>query len=157
MPLVEVDEIMPAPVHMVWAVVNDVEAYPGLMEHVLSLKVLERGPNYRHTAWEVDLRGCIMHWVEREEIDAARYRIDYHQIEGDLAEFDGYWQLEPLTDATCRAVLSVRFDIGIPMLSEMINPIAERAIRDNSLKMLMSIASEAASESARKASLQEAS
>ncbi|MGA7732799.1 MAG: aromatase/cyclase [Chloroflexia bacterium] len=154
MPLVEVDEIMQAPVDMVWEVVNDVEAYPRLMEHVRSLKVLEHGPNYRHLAWEVDLKGCVMSWVEREEIDHERYRIDYRQIEGDLAEFEGYWQLEPLTADTCRATLAVQFDIGIPMLSEMINPIAERAIRDNSLKMLHSLGSEAASEAEREASVQ---
>jgi hypothetical protein len=39
--------------------------------------------------------------------------------------------------------LSVYFDIGIPMLSEMLNPVAERAVRDNSRNMLLSIASEA--------------
>jgi hypothetical protein len=41
-------------------------------------------------------------------------------------------------------VLSVRFDIGIPMLSEMINPVAERAIKENSRLMLASLSSEAA-------------
>jgi ribosome-associated toxin RatA of RatAB toxin-antitoxin module len=157
MPFVEVDEIMPASVDKVWEVVNDVEAYPRLMEHVRSLEVRERGPNYRHTAWEVDLKGCVMNWVEREDIDAERYHIDYHQIEGDLEQFEGYWQLEPLTPDTCRAVLTVQFNIGIPMLDEMLNPIAERAIRESSLKMLRSLGSEAASDAERKLSVQEVS
>ncbi len=143
MPLVEVSEVIAAPIDRVWDVVNDVESYPRLMEHVRSLSVLERAPDYRLTSWEVDLKGCVMRWVEREEIDRSRYRIDYRLVEGDLGEFTGYWQLEALTDTTSRATVSVRFEIGIPMLADMLNPVAERAIRDNSQQMLMSVASEA--------------
>jgi coenzyme Q-binding protein COQ10 len=108
--------------------------------------VRERQPTYRLTAWEVEMMGCLMHWVEREDIDPGRYRIDYRQIEGDLATFDGFWQLEPLTDATCRVTLAVQFEIGVPMLSEMINPVAERAVHDSSRKMLLALAAEAAPE-----------
>jgi coenzyme Q-binding protein COQ10 len=146
MPNVEVVEVVPAPVDRVWDVVNDVESYPRLMEHVRSLEVRERQPTYRLTAWEVEMMGCLMHWVEREDIDPGRYRIDYRQIEGDLATFDGFWQLEPLTDATCRVTLAVQFEIGVPMLSEMINPVAERAVHDSSRKMLLALAAEAAPE-----------
>src|SRR5438128_1651599 len=118
MPLVEVDEIMPAPVEKIWELINDVDAYPRLMEHVRSLEVLETGPNYRKLAWEVELKGCIMRWTEHEHSDPERYRIEYRQAEGDLAEFSGYWQLYPLTDDSCKAVMTVNFDMGMPMLSD---------------------------------------
>jgi coenzyme Q-binding protein COQ10 len=146
--LVEVTEVTPLPIEQVWNVVNDVESYPRLMDHVRSLEVLERGPNFRVTAWEVDLKGCVMRWVEREEIDPERYRIEYRQTKGDLAVFEGYWQLQQLPDQTCQTMLSVQFDIGIPMLSEMLNPIAERTIRDNSQKMLNSLAAHAVQQAA---------
>jgi len=143
MPLVEVAEVIPAPVQRVWDVVNDVESYPRLMEHVQTLQVLERGPAYRLTEWVCDLKGCVMRWVEREEFDRENYRVEYHQLEGDLAAFEGFWQLEALSESATRVTLSVLFDIGIPMLSEMLNPVAERAVRDNSRNMLLSISSEA--------------
>src|SRR6476660_7930886 len=76
MPLVEVAEIIPAPVERVWDVVNDVESYPRLMEHVQTLQVLERGPAYRLTEWVCDLKGCVMRWVEREEFDRENYRVE---------------------------------------------------------------------------------
>jgi coenzyme Q-binding protein COQ10 len=144
MPLVEVDEVMPAPVQRVWDVVNDVLSYPRLMDHVKSVEVREQGSNYRLTVWVVDLKGCRMRWVEREEVNHERHRIEYRQLEGDMATFEGFWQLEALTADSTRVILSVQFDIGIPMLSEMLNPVAERAIRDNSRRMLMSLGSEAA-------------
>jgi ribosome-associated toxin RatA of RatAB toxin-antitoxin module len=147
---VEVSESTPLPIEQVWDVINDVESYPLLMEHVRSLEVLERGPHHRVTSWEVDLKGCIMRWVEREEIDPTRYRIEYRQVKGDLAVFEGYWQLERMEDQTSRAILLVRFDIGIPMLSDMLNPVAERTIRESSQKMLMSLAEHAVREAAKK-------
>jgi len=144
MPLVEVEKVMPAPVERVWELIVDVEAYPQLMQHVRSVEVLESEPNYRKLAWEVELKGCVMRWSEHEDSDAERYRIDYRQAEGDLAEFSGFWQLYPLTDDSCRVVMAVNFDIGMPTLSEMLDPVAEQAIRENSLSMLQSIASHAA-------------
>jgi ribosome-associated toxin RatA of RatAB toxin-antitoxin module len=141
MPLVEVTEIMPAPVQRLWDVIGNVEAYPNLMSHVRSLKVLEAGPGYRITAWEVDCKGFIMRWTEREESDRERLRIDYRQIEGDMSLFEGFWQLRALGADVSEVTLSVQFEIGVPMLSEMLDPFAERAIRENSRKMLESIAS----------------
>ncbi|HEV7673715.1 MAG TPA: SRPBCC family protein [Candidatus Angelobacter sp.] len=145
MPLVEVNAVMPASVERVWGVMNDVEAYPRIMNHVRSVKVLEHGSNYRRTAWEMELKGCALRWTEREEIDAEHHRIEYQSIEGDMAQFEGFWRLDPLSDGTCRATLSVLFDIGIPLMSDMLNPVAERAIRESSLLMLTSIGAYAAS------------
>jgi coenzyme Q-binding protein COQ10 len=143
MPLVEVTEIVDAPVQRLWDAVNDVESYPRLMEHVRSVEVRECGLNYKLLAWEVELQGCIMRWTERAEAYPERFRIDYRQVEGNMAEFEGYWQLQPLTDDTSQVLLSIKFEIGIPMLSEMLNPIAERAVRENSLQMLRSLSAEA--------------
>jgi ribosome-associated toxin RatA of RatAB toxin-antitoxin module len=140
MPLVEVEHLIGAPGSQVWDLVNDVESYPRWMDHVRAVAVQERGEDYRVTAWEIDCKGFIMRWVEREEIDRERYRINYRQVTGDLAEWRGHWQIESLTAKRSKVTLSVLFDIGIPMLSEMLNPVAERAIQDNSRRMLTAIA-----------------
>lgn len=143
MPLIEVEEHVPAPVEAVWEAVNDIEAYPRLMDHVRSVEVLERGPTYRVASWEVDIKGCAMRWVEREDIDSEHFHIDYRQVEGDVAQFEGTWQLEAVTSESTRAILTVQFRIGIPALSEMLDPIAESAIRENSREMLTSLAAHA--------------
>src|SRR5262245_14406230 len=111
MPLVEVSEVIAAPAERVWDVVKDVSAYPRLMEHVRFANVVESGPRHRLLEMEVVLKGCIMRWIEREEIDAARRRIDYRMIEGDLATFEGFWQIDPVTADSSRMTVSVLFDI----------------------------------------------
>lgn len=155
MPLVEVEELAAAPVERVWELLNDVEAHARLMDHVRSVEVLERGPDHRLTAWEVDVKGCAMRWVEHEAIDPARHRVDYYQVKGDMAVFEGHWQVEALSDHTSKVTFSVRFDLGLPMLSPMIDPVAERAIQENARQMVAALgAAQAANDagSARRAS-----
>jgi ribosome-associated toxin RatA of RatAB toxin-antitoxin module len=143
MPLVEVTEVMSAPIDRIWEVINDLESYPRLMDHVRDLKVLEHSPTHRLAEWQIDLKGCVMRWTEREDIDRANYRIDYRALDGDLADFEGFWQLEAVSETSTRVMHTVRFEIGIPMLSQILNPVAERAIRDNTQKMLASLGSQA--------------
>lgn len=139
MPLVEVNERLHVPAARVWDLVRDVEAYPRLMEPVRSLKVLDEGPNWVVTAWEVELKGSILKWTEHEERDDERRRLTYRQIEGDLDQFDGYWQVTELSPELTEAVLVVRFEIGIPILRDMLDPVAGKAIRENSRLMLRSL------------------
>ena len=139
MPVVEVHQRLFAPLEQVWTLICDPLSYPRLMEPVLSLSVLEQGPEWAITAWEVLLKGSILKWTERDDWDSSHHRFKYHQIDGDLETFEGFWKLEEPCQGVTDTVLSVHFEIGIPILSEMLDPVAERAIRDNSRKMLMSL------------------
>jgi ribosome-associated toxin RatA of RatAB toxin-antitoxin module len=136
---VEVRERLAAPLPAVWDLICDVESYPKFMPSVRSTTVLDNGEDWTVTMWEVELRGSVMKWIEREERDHARHHLAYHQVEGDLRQFQGYWQLHPVAPAVTDAILLVRFEIGIPMLAEILDPVAEQAIRDNSRRMLRSL------------------
>ncbi|MCO5060340.1 MAG: hypothetical protein M9905_21190, partial [Rhizobiaceae bacterium] len=64
--------------------------------------------------------------------------IEFEQIDGDLEVWKGKWEL--LRDGdNLSAALTVDFDIGIPSLSEILDPIGERAIRANCRQMLDAI------------------
>lgn len=139
MPSVEVRETIAASVSRVWDLLLGVESYPDFMGPVRSIEILEEGDDWAVTSWEVELKGSVLKWTEREHRDPAGRRITYKQIDGDLEELDGFWQLRELSADSTEVLLSVRFEIGIPMLREMLNPVAERAIRDNSRKMLQSL------------------
>src|SRR3712207_1208078 len=102
------------------------------MDAVRSIKVLERGPDHRLLAWGVELEGCMMRWVDREKLDIEHWRIEYCQVEGDLARFEGYWQLERDSDTGAQTTLVALFDMGMPKLSDMVEPIVECPTRDNS-------------------------
>jgi ribosome-associated toxin RatA of RatAB toxin-antitoxin module len=124
----------------VWARVCDVEAYPQFMESVVETRVVERDGGESTVEWTVLLKGSVLRWTERERRIDERHRIEYWQLDGDLARFEGSWQLWDTGGGMTEAVLEVTFEIGIPMLADMLNPVAARAIEQNSRTMLLSLA-----------------
>ncbi|MEU3708550.1 type II toxin-antitoxin system RatA family toxin [Streptomyces catenulae] len=140
MPRVAVELHIAAPPDRSWEAVVDVESYPACMDSVRSLTVVEqRGPRERTTAWSVLLKGSVLEWTEDERIDEAARRFDFHQVSGDLAHFVGHWAIRPAEDGGSLVSLHVEFDIGIPLLAEMLNPVAATALRENAEQMLTAL------------------
>ena len=140
MPKVNIDLDIRAPIERVWDSVMDVESYAASMENVRSVRLVESGEDgVRRAAWSVLLKGSILEWEEEEQLDHDAYRVVFKQVRGDLEFFDGYWTLEELGAAETRAHFEVEFEIGIPMLAEMLNPVAERALEESGMEMLRGI------------------
>ncbi|UCM90115.1 type II toxin-antitoxin system RatA family toxin [Streptomyces marincola] len=137
MPRVEVDLPITVPPDAAWAAVVDVESYPACMTSVETVTVVAR-PDERHrtTAWSVRLEGSVLRWTEDEVIDPGARRFDFHQVSGDLGAFAGHWGVRALPDGGSLVSLHVDFDIGIPLLADMLNPVAADALRDNAAQML---------------------
>jgi|SRR5580658_1082591 ribosome-associated toxin RatA of RatAB toxin-antitoxin module len=136
MPHVRVELAIEADIDIVWKTVCAVEYYPEYMANVRTVTILRHDDTVRATAWSVLLKGSILEWTEEERIDDDRRRIEFGQIDGDLDRFDGYWQVSPGTDGATEVVLDIDFEIGLPLLAQMLDPVASRALRDNSEQML---------------------
>ena len=123
----------------VWAAVLDLEAFTPALDDVRRIEVLSRDGDVRITAWSVLLKGSVMEWVERETIDAPARRMSFEQVEGDLAHLEGYWEVLPEGAGGSRVRLHVEFDLGVPLLEEMLNPVAARALHDNARSMIVQL------------------
>jgi coenzyme Q-binding protein COQ10 len=137
LPRVEVEQVLPADPAHVYQVLRDMERFPDFMKSVESITVRERGDDYTVTEWVARLQGARFRWVERDTF--LPERIVYRQVEGDLKTFEGEWRLEPDGNGT-RVTLVTDFEFGIPMLSQLLNPVAKVAIRENARAMLDAIA-----------------
>ncbi|MFK0190851.1 type II toxin-antitoxin system RatA family toxin [Kitasatospora sp. NPDC090308] len=137
MPHVEVELPVAAAPEDAWPVVVDVLGYPDCMESVDSVELVEQ-PDERHrtTAWSVRLKGSVLRWTEAEVIDHAARRFDFEQASGDLGAFTGHWSVSPAPGGGSTVALHVDFDIGIPLLAEMLNPVAADALRESAAQML---------------------
>ncbi|ARZ72340.1 SRPBCC family protein [Streptomyces sp. HU2014] len=140
MPHVEVKLPIKAPAADAWKAVTRLEDYAAYMENVESVTVLgETAAGTRTSEWSVLLKGSVLEWVEEDELDEDKRVMTFTQVSGDLDEFKGYWQVEDRGDGTAVVVFSVDFEIGIPLLADMLNPVATRALRENSEHMLSAI------------------
>jgi ribosome-associated toxin RatA of RatAB toxin-antitoxin module len=139
MPNVDVDVVIRAPADVVWSTINDLASYPKFMANVQSVEVTSEDGADRVSKWSVLLKGSLLEWTEREHVDVERLRITFDQVDGDLNVFQGFWAVEAVSPETTSVVLSVEFEIGIPLLADMLNPVAGRALRENSEHMLREI------------------
>jgi ribosome-associated toxin RatA of RatAB toxin-antitoxin module len=140
MPEVSLEIAIEAPLQKVWETVIDVEGYPEMMDHVRSVRLVgQPGGRVRRAEWSVLLQGSILEWLEEDHLDPEAGTISFRQVSGDLEFFDGGWRLSPDGAARTIVAFEVAFDIGIPSLANMLNPVAERALRENCTKMLEAI------------------
>jgi polyketide cyclase/dehydrase/lipid transport protein len=110
--------------------IADFARFPALADDVRSVHVHPvPAPGLpRNTDWEVNFRRGVMRWNEWEHIRADRLRIEFGQIDGDFAEFHGFWWIEPAA-AGCDVHFGVTYDFGIESLAGLMDPIAERVIK----------------------------
>ena len=128
----------------VWRQVTAVGDFPDLMESVRVVEELsvQGDPDTVVEAvvgWEVELDGAVLRWVEREVRDAQARTVRFSQISGDLTRFEGEWRIAPHPDGGTDSRLEIDFEIGFPMLREVLDPYATRLILDNSTSMLLAL------------------
>ncbi|MFJ9739223.1 type II toxin-antitoxin system RatA family toxin [Streptomyces sp. NPDC101166] len=111
----------------VWKVLRDIEAFPGFMEGVNEVTVTGEDGDRRSSSWIVELKGSEMEWDQEDVLDPMRRRWEFRQTEGDLAHYEGYWQIHE-DEAGTALELNVEFDIGLPMVEEMIHPAVAKAL-----------------------------
>lgn len=114
----------------VFALISDFEAYPRHTDAVREVVVTSRADGAVDSEWSVNFRSGVLYWSERDDVDAAARRITFEQTDGDFESFAGEWSVEQTgTDVTVR--FEARFDLGMPSLAAIIDPIAEQALTDN--------------------------
>lgn len=144
MPDVALEMDVRAAAQRVWDAVVDIERYPESMANVRWARILEwDGEDSRRCKWSVTLKGSILEWEERERLDHDALRLDFEQLTGDMERFDGAWELKSLEEELTNVRLTVSFEIGIPLLADMLNPVAQRSLRENCREMLLGVEREA--------------
>lgn len=137
MPEVDLDLDIQTSIATVWEAVLDIERYPELMTNVVSVKIEEwETPTTRRSQWAMIIKGATLVWRDREFIDHDEHTVNFTQVSGDLERFEGAWELTAKEAELTRVRLTISFEIGIPLLAGMLNPVAQRALYGNAREML---------------------
>lgn len=127
----------------VYELAKDMPAFADYMQDVRSITVVERGENYAVTEWDVDVMGRSLRWTERDEFDDDSRVIRYRQTAGELSRFEGEWRFEEAGDGV-QVRLLVDFELGIPMLGALLNPVLAKAVEENTDQLLRALRDRAA-------------
>ena len=111
----------------VFAAVTDVEAFPAFCSDVREVRV-DVADGVRRSAWKVHFRGGTLEWLEQDELDLIARTMTFRRIEGDFKEFHGSWRVQD-RGPDCAVDFDVTFDLGIPALRTVLEPLAAKNLR----------------------------
>ncbi|MDQ3470453.1 MAG: hypothetical protein M3487_11910 [Actinomycetota bacterium] len=80
-------------------------------------------------------------WTEEDQLDRTAGTITFSQVDGDFEEFAGSWSVRP-RDEGAEVSFHAEFDLGITSLRSIIEPIAERSLRENVELILLGVLGE---------------
>lgn len=135
MPQLEVTVEIHADPTQIYDLLKKMEEYPSFMEHLQTVKILEQGDGWTITKWQTCVVGQKWQWTELDQFDDQKLRIEYKQKSGDLKEFEGFWQVNRLPQGS-EVKLVTNFDLGVPVMAELLNPVLHQVLKSNCLSML---------------------
>ncbi len=139
MPKIIVSVKIQKPKEEVYQLIKNFEDFPNFMQDVKSLKVIKRlSDNKILTAWNIEVDGAPIDWTEEDYFDEANFRIEFSMNEGSYNEYQGFWLLQGLHNAT-KLTLEANFDWGIPVLEKFIGKTLEDKARRSLLGMAQAI------------------
>ncbi|WP_457062173.1 SRPBCC family protein [Mycobacteroides abscessus] len=111
------------------------EEYPQYVEDISSITVRQDDPSAlvpetTYSDWEVIFRNGLLRWTEVDYHNPADRSIAFEQLSGDFEIFRGRWLVEPSPTGS-RVSFEVTFDFGIPSLAGVLEPIAERVLKES--------------------------
>jgi len=119
----------------VYATLANFELYPTLCDAVQKVVVTEASGNVTVSQWEVTFRAGLLRWTEEDTFDPGTLTIEFRQLEGDIAVFDGSWRCVEAAPGS-EVLFSARLDLGIPSLADALEPIAVRTLIANIISIV---------------------
>lgn len=116
--------------HGMYSAICSFEDYPEYSTTVREVVVTQQPGSNPVSDWTVDFRQGILCWTEEDTLIPEEMRVQFHQLSGDMDQFRGGWVVKEFHEGyTVHFYAEV--DLGIPSLSEMLEPIAAAALREN--------------------------
>jgi len=108
-----------------FALVNDIEAYPDYMEGCQSAQILQRGEGWVEARLTLGLVGQRQSFVTRNRLYPPS-RMTLELVEGPFKHFAGLWQFTPLGEQGCKLSLQLDFALQNPLLAMLAGKFFEK-------------------------------
>lgn len=119
----------------VYAKLADFAGYADYSPAVRSVVVTHSDDGRSFSDWEVSFREGILRWKEEDILLPDDHTLRFIQVEGDIDYFAGAWSVTA-TDDGSMVCFDCTFDMGIPGLNDILEPIAAQALHDNAMSII---------------------
>jgi ribosome-associated toxin RatA of RatAB toxin-antitoxin module len=111
--------------------IRDFRSYAELTDTVQEVLVQPEPDGSEVSEWTVRFRNGLMRWRERDVFSPETLSITFEQLSGDFQTFEGRWTCTADADGGTVITFEASFDLGIPTLADILDPVAESTLRDN--------------------------
>ena len=116
----------------------DMESYSDYMEDVINVEVKPHSANESLVNWETKVEDAEFSWKQINHYDKKSRSVSFKLVEGDFDMLEGEWQImEDMSKYFLR--LKLQYNIGLPVIEDVLGPILKEKMKTNSLNMLTSL------------------
>jgi ribosome-associated toxin RatA of RatAB toxin-antitoxin module len=108
-----------------YALVQDIEAYPEFLPWCRAARVRERSPQRTVATLTVGVRGLRQSFTT-ENIDRAGEAIDMKLLEGPFRRFAAHWRFKPLGRHAARIEFSVSYEFASRLVARALEPLFDQ-------------------------------
>ena len=102
--------LLPYPAPGLFALVNDIEAYPGYMDGCVGAEILRREGNLVDARLDLS-KGGVSRSLSTRNRSEGHHTIALELLEGPFDSFSGRWQFLALGDTACKVSLELEFKL----------------------------------------------
>ena len=122
MALVEKSVLIEYSAAQMYALVDDVAAYPQFLPWCGGAEVLGRDGNVTRAAITIDFRGIRQRFSTENRADAPNL-IDMKLVEGPFRELDGSWRFKSLGEHACKIEFRLHYEFSSKLLEKFVGPV----------------------------------
>lgn len=108
-----------------YALVQDIEAYPDFLPWCLAAQVRERSPHRTVATLTVGLRGLKQSFTT-ENVDRDAESIDMKLLEGPFRRFSAHWRFKPLARHAARIEFTLGYEFANRIVARALDPLFEQ-------------------------------
>jgi ribosome-associated toxin RatA of RatAB toxin-antitoxin module len=116
-----------------FALVNDIPAYPRRFDWCEQAQVLESSPTRMVARLDLGL-GALRTWFTTENTLSPPHHIDMQLRDGPFRKLSGRWEFHALDESACKVTLTLDFEphsrLLLPALTLGFQSLADRMVRD---------------------------
>jgi len=109
----------------VYALVEDVEAYPEFLPWCAGVAVHAREASHIVVSLQIRYRGVAQQFTTRNVLVAGE-RIEMRLVDGPFRSLDGIWRFVRLGSRACRVELRLDYELRNRLLASMVGPAFDR-------------------------------
>ena len=108
-----------------YALVEDIETYPGFLPWCIEARVLERDSSFTKATITAGMGGVRQSFTTRNENTPGK-SIDMHLVEGPFRQFAAAWRFRALSAGACRIEFSLQYELSSRALGRLLEPLFDR-------------------------------